>query len=187
MNKAIKNISGLLLLTFSASALADSSYFCMDTHQPVSVGDSMDFVAAACGEPSTKKDAQQSLANDSDNVLTQWVYTRADDTLPAKGGKKNIVQKPALTFSFQNGMLIQIDHHAPAEVTDTICLSMPEINHDNMHAVKFLCGKPDHVITGNQVKNLSQSVTVWTYNFSPYQPPMDFIFSDGKLTDIRPG
>lgn len=171
----------VILCVGSAQAATFNSYYCPTTFQNVKVGDNMDDVRAACGNPTATNTQQQQTSTPT--TVTQWVYTLGLFSI-----KGVTVDLPTLTIAFDsNQKVMQIDRSG-AFVSAGYCAANGMVNiGDPASAVLLTCGRPSFISTREQAVTTANSITEWTYNNGPYKPQIIFDFQDGKLTQISSG
>lgn len=166
-----------ILLLLSAHAATVYSYTCAQTYRTVQVGNTMDAVRAACGEP-TSNTTQDTPVNTPIEV-TQWVYTASVKI------KDNTVSIPVLAITFQNQRVSQIEKTSIAAPVSTYCASPGAINvGDSQTNVLAVCGQPNIVNSKQKANTATKQVTRWIYNFGPYKPQVIFDFEGGVLKQI---
>lgn len=168
----------VFLFPFNLKALNVTSYTCSQTYRTVQVGNTMDAVRAACGEPTSK--TTQDVPVDSTIDTAQWVYTASVKV------KDNLVSMPILVVTIKNGQVSQIERTTIAAPLSTSCATPGIINvGDPQATVLATCGQPNIVNSRQKASTDTKQVTRWIYNFGPYKPAVTFEFdSTGVLTQI---
>lgn len=177
ISKLILVLMGVLL---SEKAFSYNSYTCDKTFRIVQVGDSMDTVRVACGEPTTSKNIEKPVTT---SVTTaQWIYTLG--LIQYKGIVLNL---SSLAISFRDQKVIAIARSG-AIVTNGYCAINGRVNlGDTMTQVLTTCGQPNLVNNLQEAINSTKSITEWIYDNGPYKPQILFDFEAGKLTEIITG
>jgi len=181
MRKLLNGIFISTLFFYSNVIWAYSNYFCEKGARGVSVGDTIDTVRAACGDPTTVTTKNIQEASPASTV--QWIYT-----LGFIVAKNVAVTLPTLTITFQNQVVTQLAKNGIPLVGDTNCTLTGVVRiGDSMDKVTAACGQPNMVNNSQQTVSINKEVMTWTYNFGPYQPQILFNFENGQLAQITSG
>lgn len=169
------------------------AYYC-STRQAngfISVGDTMDQVRKACGDPT--EEGKPSLYQDSQLVTTQyWVYenTQVSNTnvLAIKQTRVVTREAPTVVVEITEGKVTNITQGGN-EAQSGYCASMGNTIQigDSIDQVNAACGNPTYMNTEQHQKNTSppQEKVIWTYQWEPYTQPLKLEFIGGKLTNIE--
>lgn len=162
---------------------AYSTFYCEKEYRNVSVGDSMDTVRAACGDPThtTTKEQQVLVPVDVD----QWVYNLG--LLPGNGSA--VITLPSLTLTFRDNAVIQIDRvgFPNSNVGQCNVIGVVHIG-DSKQKTLSVCGQPDQVNHSQLSTKNTKVIVVWTYDYGSYRPQIIFDFDEtGRLTEISSG
>lgn len=159
-----------------------SSYSCPNTYITVQLGDSVDKVRAACGDPTTASKRVEPVSS-TINTL-QWIYTSGQSL------NGRVSQLPVLVISFRNQQVTKIENLATAGLSVPACSYNGSINlGDSQDSVLLACGRPSLVSTKQETDPNPQTkeVTEWVYNYGPYKPQIIFDFEGGALKQIITG
>jgi hypothetical protein len=176
----------LVLLLFTTAVYADNSYYCANTSQSVSVGETLQQVFACCGAP-TNTNSTAVLAQTPNASSQQWVYTKGIATITAQG----IVpapNSPTVIFTIENGVVTQVQHSGTAMLDNIACNLVQSLGVTRTAAAaRVTCGNPTYIQAIPQINTTTHDITTWTYNHGPYQPQIIFTFTDGYLSNIKAG
>lgn len=179
----MKKIIFSLTFLFCGVAYAATfpSYYCANTFRTVKLGDSMDTVRMACGQPTSV--TTQQIPVSTPVTVTEWVYTLG--LFSIKGTSFFL---PTITITFDNNKNVTQIARSNSLVATGYCAINGVINvGDSMNKVLFTCGQPNYTNTRQQAVNTSKTITEWTYNFGPYKPQIIFDFENGQTTQIASG
>lgn len=181
MRKLAYGILISTLFLYSNITWGYSNYFCEKNARGVSVGDTMDAVRAACGNPTTMTSKNVQEASPANTV--QWFYTLGSLIV------KNVtVTMPTLTITFQNQVVTQLAKNGMPITGDTNCTLTGVVKiGDSMEKVTTTCGQPNLVSNSQQMAPVNKDIATWVYNFGPYQPQILFNFENGQLVQIASG
>lgn len=177
MNKPIYRtlLCFVVLLPLDLQAISVSSYTCPSTYRTVQVGNSMDNVRSACGEPTSS--TVEAVPVNTPIETTQWIYT-ANVKI-----KDNFISTPILVITLQNGQVTQIEKTSLAAPLSTSCANVINFG-DSQATVLSACGQPNIVNSKQKANTNTKQITHWIYNFGPYKPQVIFDFDNGVLTQI---
>lgn len=170
-----------LLTTNTLAATTFPSYYCPKTYRMVKLGDSLEIVRTACGDPTTTLTQE---VKDNNNAIStiQWIYTLGPVDL------KNIASVPSLTISFRDQKVIKVEKNGLALNDTGFCSMNGAVNMgDTMEKVLSTCGNPGMVNTQQEANPIPKLVTKWVYNSGPYKPQIIFNFDNGVVTEISAG
>jgi hypothetical protein len=154
------------------------SYVCGTTLKPVQLGDSMEAVKAACGEPEAV--ATNTVPVNTPIQVTRWVYV-----VRTNG---NRLQIPLFSIDFQNRKVVQIEKNTGAGslLGGFSCIDSGMLKAGlSMEEVMTMCGSPSAVSNTTTTQTSTKSVIVWTYEHSQFHSKINFEFQDGKLSKIN--
>lgn len=158
-----------------------SSYYCPTTYQTVKVGDGIDTVRAACGNPTTAITRQQQVVTPVNT--TTWVYTL---NLKDKSGSPFVL--PAFTITFRDQKVTQIERNNLPTSGGNYCILNGSVNlGDAQDSVLRVCGQPNMINSRQDSNTSTKEIVQWVYNFGPYKPQIIFDFDAGVLTQISSG
>lgn len=184
----MKYLIFFIFLFFSEAGLAAdfSSFVCPNTYRDVKVGDSMDIVTAACGQPTTVS-TQQKQTN-TPVTTTVWVYSQGGvlGSLNVKGVSLSL---PSLTVAFDSDQKVSSISSQGSSTSSLGYCGMGKTIHigDSQETVKAECGEPSMVNSQESSSTTTQNVVVWTYNYGPYKPQIIFKFENGLLNKLSSG
>jgi len=175
-----------LLLAGSAMALPCKG-------QIVNVGETMNDVAAKCGEAAIK-DQRSVTVEETDEARTRRSTTSIDEW-SYDSGPEELVQ----TYRFENGKLTGIGNNGYGSVRD---FSIDRCHNgealavgDSLIETYLKCGEPltkeklgNKTIeseSGGVKRRTILSVSEWTYRYGPNAPCYTVTFEDGLATKIR--
>lgn len=181
----MKKINFLLLIICGffpvfVNGLTVPSYTCPQTYHTVRVGDGMDAIRTACGEPTSVAVREVPLNSSTDT--TQWIYTtllKVDN---------NLVSVPALVITFRNKQVIKIEKSSMGTPSG-YCANPGVLNiNDTEESVLSACGRPN-VVNSKQEANptATKQITQWIYNLGPYKPQLIFEFDGNAVSQIISG
>lgn len=172
----------LLFFVDPLQAATFPSYYCPTTYKTVKLGDSIDTVRAACGDPSMTTTRKGQV--NTPITTTQWIYT-----LNLQNKKKNTFDsQPAFSITFRDQKVIQIERNNLPPITGNNCVLNGLVNMgDTQDAVLSMCGQPNIVNSRQDSNTSTKEIVEWTYNFGPYKPQIIFDFENGVLTQIGSG
>lgn len=176
----------LLAFFIPSIAFADNTYYCANTNQSVSVGETLPQVQLACGNPTSTSTSQQQVSSNI-NSGQQWIYTQGTFTATPQGYvlSQNV---PSLIFIIQNGLVTQIQRSGSVAVGGLSCGLAQAIGiNSTAAAVRIACGNPNYIQPYQQNNAQTHAITTWVYNHGPFQPQIIFTFTDGKLSNIQSG
>lgn len=178
----------LFIIPLLGLAYQTSSYYCPITHNYVNLGDTIDQVTKACGNPTDTK-TWTSVNYDSIPV-EQWIYQARMPLLhkqyPTTG--VNIVSYPiTLAINFKDNQISQMMAEGNIVQAGYYCsLDTPIKIGDSKNAVKSLCGTP------NAIKNTTQPTEkhtatqlIYIYKLDQYSNPVSLYFENFKLVKIE--
>jgi hypothetical protein len=170
------------------------AYYCSTRERNgfINVGDSMEQVLVACGQPQQKSKPES--VNATKMITTQyWIYNNAN--------------KKTNNFVAANPPLYSVDREAPMLVLQIVEGKVKRITEgdregqsgycaargnyvrsgDGMDQVSLKCGKPNEMHIEQQEIAISepQEKVIWTYQWDSYAQPLKLEFFDQKLTRIN--
>lgn len=145
--------------------------FCPNNFNSISIGDSLDSVLAACGQPD-----KQTTKKDKPTQPQEWVYFIAA-TPDMPGALRTTIAFDA------NGKVVNISVNGAGVTQTQICGQTIQFG-DKQEDIQNACGKPAYV---NQATNESEKlkeveITELKYNSVP---PVTLTFMDGKLQERK--
>lgn len=172
----------LLFLTIGNSVLAAgySNYYCEKTFSVVKVGDSMEAIKAACGEPTNISTQEQTVPNTTSAV--KWVYNLGMFTI--KGVVFNL---PMINLTFREQKVVDVNRNGLPVTAGYCAINGLVTLGDTMDKVLLNCGQPNFTTTAELQNSTSKTITQWTYNFGPYRPQIIFNFDNEKVIQISNG
>lgn len=183
----------MLHLFITTQAFALTSIYCPGNHQFIQVGMSEAQVKAACGTPTTTSKRDTPISTRVN--VKQLIYTNLN-----KGGYFETLNPIFDQWSLsqgQEGTTLEIDiingKVSNIRINSSTVNSLTICNGGNVNIgssesqIYNACGSPEHVNNTfiNQTLPSSQNPKVWTYQVTPYQPPIKLTFSNGKLQTIE--
>lgn len=176
-------LSGILLAitTLASQATTVSSYYCATGFRTVKIGDPVEVVRAACGEPTSNQVRQKQITAALNTEV--WIYSL---TIPT--ANKNVAYLPVLAITFQEGKVTKIDRGNSSNAAPGYCGVNGTLNlGDTPDSVLSACGRPTTINTSQVPNTTTKTVTEWVYNAGPYKPQMIFDFENGVLSEINSG
>jgi hypothetical protein len=174
------------LFFFTTAIYADNVYYCANSSQSVSVGESLQQVFSACGAPTTTSNTEQ-LVPATNIAAQQWVYTNGIASITTQG----IVPAPnssTVIFTIDNGVVTQVQHSGATMLGNIGCNLVQSLGvNSTAAAVHLTCGNPTYIQAVPKANSITHNITTWTYNHGPYQPQIIFTFTDGSLSNIKSG
>ena len=173
-----------LLSIFSTITLAET-YYCPNTARYVNTGFNAQEVESLCGKPSQKEDKEE-MSNTTQQV-EQWFYqpatTLTGNTNVSVRANTNIT----VIISIANDKVSKITLEGQSVQETTMCGDNRAIKiGDSGNRVISFCGQPGfrnrttETTPGNQINKIS----LWIYDYGPYQPKAEFRFVNGILKSI---
>ncbi len=157
------------------------SYYCPTTFRTVKIGDGIDAVRAACGNPTTTLTRQEQVATPINT--TKWIYT-----LNLKDKNGSPVYIPAFTITFRDQKVAQIERNNLPTTGGSFCITNGTVNlGDTQDSVLRVCGQPNVINSRQDSATATKETVEWIYNFGPYKPQIIFDFNNGVLTQIGSG
>lgn len=166
----------------NVQAASFPSYYCDTTFKTVKLGDSLEAVKAACGNPASATTRQEQVVTPI--TTTQWIYTL---NLQNKKGA-TVDYLPALSIVFRDRKVVQVERSNLPSSGGSYCVMNNMVNiGDAQDSVLNICGQPNVVNSRQDSSTSSKEVVEWVYNFGPYKPQIIFNFEGGVLTQISSG
>jgi hypothetical protein len=178
------------------SVFAQNSVYCPVGAQSVSPGMTIDQVMRACGQPASRQESKQ--AQMQKIPVTQLIYNSVRSATPfdQRAGldwNYNIYSLPTnqnavyYEINIQDNKVFSLKLNSSNSNAISLCDGVQIEVGDSADKVFGACGNPDQVNETFIEKPIpSQSPPmIWTYQFSPYQPPVNMTFVDGILQTIQ--
>ncbi len=185
----IKSATTILMLVFSSICLADS-FYCPNTASYVEYGADQNAVVQACGQPvsKTKKTIKVKEPVRVINYVYRFDQGSASDQTPNMPVRSPTIRPPVIV-SFVNGQVTGIEVSGTSVQGTTACdkNNNKSINVGMTQAqIGELCGTMPDSYYGTDTEKVvgTKEVEVWTYQFYPQSPLVEFSFEDGKLASI---
>lgn len=170
----------LLFMTNNSFAAGYSTYYCEKTFRVVNVGDSMDTIKTACGEPSSTSNQEQIITTSV--PVIKWIYSLGMFTI--KGVVFNL---PTINITFRDQNVIEITRNGLSVNNGYCAINGLVTLNDTMDKVIVNCGQPSFTTTAQQEIPTTKIITQWVYNFGPYLPQIIFAFDNNKVIQISSG
>lgn len=167
------------IISTHSFAASFNSYYCPKTYRTVKVGDPMDTIRQACGQPTSQVTKQVQVNNPL--ITTQWLYNIGEINV-----KGTSVSAPGLAITFRDQQVIKIENNAAASAA-SVCGGGNINIGDDVNKVLLTCGRPSAINTQQEANTTTKEITEWTYSFGPYQPQIIFNFEGGVVTQISSG
>lgn len=179
MSSQQKRVSSLFVVLLIAALPAyATTYTCATTLITVKIGDKMDAVKAACGDPTTVVSQVEPVSTPVHVV--RWVYG-------VRPSAKSFFI-PLFSLLFENRTLLQIEKNntgAPLlgffSCVDSDMLKIGL----SMEEALALCGTPSSVNTTETLVNSTKPILIWTYNQGSFHDKVNFTFENGYLTHVK--
>lgn len=173
----------IILCSFGTNlqAATFSTYYCPTTYKTVKLGDSIDAVRAACGNPTSTTTRQEQVLIPVNTV--KWIYT-----LNLKDKSGNPVLIPAFTITLRDQKVIAIERNNLPTLGSSYCVQNGSVNLGDMQdSVLQACGQPNAVNSQQDSTTSTKEVVEWVYNNGPYKPQIIFNFEGGVLKQMGSG
>lgn len=183
----IQCITCLIGIFLSSPLLAINSMYCPENHAYINQGMSQAQVIAACGQPISKQETDQPLAQKI--PLKQLIYNnKGTDTafygiwnIPTGSGGTQLV------IDIINNKVKGVKVEAGGSNSLTVCDGMKIQIGDPISKVFNYCGNPSITNTTfiNEPIPTNNKPQIWIFKPGPYQPSFSLTFIDGKLQSIN--
>ena len=180
MKKHLVYLLPLLLINNTLLAGDYTNYYCEKTSRVVKVGDSMDTVKAACGDPAHTSTQEKAVPNTT--AVIKWVYSLGMFTI--KGVVFNL---PTINITFRDQKAVEISRNGLPVNAGYCAINGLVTLGDSMDKVTLNCGQPSFTTMAEQQNPTTKTITQWTYNFGSYRPQIIFDFDNDKVIQISNG
>lgn len=185
---------GVLFSCSLQSALADT-FYCTQNNQYINTGMTVLQVQSACGAPQNVTKSQQSQTQQIPvSQLTFNIPTSAPTTSMGtittgiQSGTFQVNQGPMTTIvvSVQNDQIKNISLNGQTVQSVSVCGGGSFGVGDPAENATGSCGDPatENDTYMNEPTGGTMDVETWSYQPSNYQPPFQFVFQNGILTQI---
>lgn len=192
---SIKKGCFIFLLSFCSISNV-FAYYCSTQQKNgfISIGNTMDQVKAACGEPTDITESEAPPSN-AISTIQYWMYeniqVNMQQPLTVQGPIRNVQRNlPPVVFQITNNFITAITQGEKSVTQTNQCNgSQSEVRvGDSLDKLITACGQPSFVNTSNQsaAQTPPEKMTTWTYSTGQYAPPITLIFNaQGSLISIN--
>jgi hypothetical protein len=176
----------LLIIPLLGFAYSSNSYFCPATNNYINLGDSIDQVTKACGNPTETK-AWTSTEEETFPV-EQWLYnTVVASTHPQAPKSITMIFPMTLAINFREGKVVRILANNQTEKEGYFCDLDRSIKiGSTKDEVQSLCGYP--AASRDTTQSIQKNPTtqlVYVYQPDWYSQPVSLYFENLKLVRIE--
>ncbi|MDA8561977.1 DUF2845 domain-containing protein [Gammaproteobacteria bacterium] len=170
----IKSIYVLLIFIMSSSTYA---WICPTNFQQIAVGDSIEQVESACGDPASKKELDGGYQGPQ-----EWQYfVTIKRPLNQSGVRADASPSVKMSIAFVDKKAINITVQGTSVASTSLCGPTISIG-DKDKSVEKNCGKPVFIQKQGAEKENSVQITEYKYNSSS---PNILIFENGVLKERK--